>query len=143
MALDLGYTLVLMLTFSRLKRLADTVAAEVDEGSVTASDYTIYVSQVPPELGATADSAEHAVEQYRAFFTRLCAGGLREKKQKWYFLGLDTEPNDPSPPVPPAAAQVSEIVFVKNERTAITLQQEVPARHMRKAPRRAARDDER
>ena len=29
----------------RLKRLADTVAAEVDDGSVTASDYTLYVSQ--------------------------------------------------------------------------------------------------
>jgi len=90
---------------------------------------------VPPELGATAESAEHAVEQYRKFFGGLCAGTISAKKERrWYFLGLDTEPNDPPAAVPPAAAQISEIVFIKNERTAITLQQEARAAAAAPAP---------
>ena len=51
-ALDVLYSLVLMLTFYFLQTGAKAVAKEVDDGSVTPSDYTLYVTSVPEKLGS-------------------------------------------------------------------------------------------
>ena len=103
--------------FSLLRKATSRVESEVDDGTATSADFTLYVSNVPPHLGATHDSHDAAVRQYRAFFARLCATPPRSRSRRdtrrWWLLGADVEASG-DPPEVPADAEISEIVIVKN-----------------------------
>lgn len=62
--LDILYTLVLMCTFTCMRRSASRLAKEVDFGSIDPSDFTVYCSQLPPELGRDESTTSAAMASY-------------------------------------------------------------------------------
>lgn len=112
--LDVVYSLVLMFAFSVVKRAVGKIDSDVDDGSATAADFTLYVHEVPPDLGAEPDDHLLAVNKYRQFFKELCQKKPRKAgvDNKWWLFGLDTEAGDA--PGIPLDDEISEIVIVKN-----------------------------
>ena len=107
--LDLLYTCVLMYTFAAMKRSASRVMHDVDTGSIDPSDFTIYCTGVPAELGATKETEAAAIASYRRFFD----GVLRNSPGRdAHAVGTPAVPSD---------CEISEIVLLRNNSTWLQL----------------------
>ena len=106
--LDLLYTMVLMYTFAFMRRAASRLASEVDDGSIDASDFTVYCSRTPSELGASNETEEAAVASYRRFFHHVLTQGPHDGP-------VESMAKPSHYPKVPADCEISEIVLIKND----------------------------
>lgn len=133
---------ILGITFVAVHRTAERIEEAVDEGAATAEDFTIFISEPPPNLGAgELASAQHAVRTYTEFFEGLAKRAkqpprARTQKRALFSLfqkplpmvevggGMPTtqatwEPEDSSVSEStgiPKDCSVSEVVLIKNTR---------------------------
>jgi hypothetical protein len=133
---------ILGITFVAVHRTAERIEEAVDEGAATAEDFTIFISEPPPNLGAgELASAQHAVRTYTEFFEGLAKRAkqpprARTQKRALFSLfqkplpmvevggGTPTtqatwEPEDSSVSEStgiPKDCSVSEVVLIKNTR---------------------------
>ena len=135
---------ILGITFVAVHRTAERIEEAVDEGAATAEDFTIFISEPPPYLGAgELASAQHAVRTYTEFFEALAKRAKqppRARTQKRALFSLFQKPlpmvvvGDGTPTTQanwepeedgsvsesstgvPEDCSVSEVVLIKNTR---------------------------
>ena len=71
-AVDMAGALLLLVAFTATKKTANRLASEMSRTAISPADFSVYITDLPPELGATHESEEAAIQAYTAFFKRVC-----------------------------------------------------------------------
>jgi hypothetical protein len=97
-AADLAGAVCLLIAFTAAKKATNRLTREMAKEGISPANYTVFITKVPADLGASAETYERAVHTYSRFFSMVCARPASGK------FGVP----------PPDDSSISEIHFIKD-----------------------------